>query len=64
MDFFAQPFSLAAALRLLLVAGAAFLIGLAWVPMLGAIIDLLKGGEDALPARNHREPSEKNSLQI
>uniref|UniRef100_A0A6M3LK49 Uncharacterized protein n=1 Tax=viral metagenome TaxID=1070528 RepID=A0A6M3LK49_9ZZZZ len=45
MDFLAQPFSFDAALRLLLVAGAAFLIGLAWVPIMGAIMDLLKGGE-------------------
>ena len=64
MDFFAQPFSFEAALRLLLVACAAFVVGVAWVPIMGAIMDLLKGGEDALPARNHREPSEKNSLQI
>ena len=46
MDFFAQPlFSFEAALRLLLVACAAFIIGVAWVPIMGAIMDLLKGGD-------------------
>ena len=45
MDFFAQPFSLAAALRLLLVACAAVLVAIVWWPIMGAIMDLLKGGE-------------------
>ena len=45
MDFFAQPFSFEAALRLLLVACGAILAAIVWWPIMGAIMDLLKGGD-------------------
>ena len=45
MDFFSHPFSIEAALRLLLVACGAILAAIVWWPIAEAIRNILKGGD-------------------